>query len=53
MWKIIQMEISSGVIEYQVSDGDCGERSISYDFDNFIEAEKFCNELNVGEKNET
>ena len=33
-WKIIEGKAPDGNIEYQVSDGDVGYRTISYDFNN-------------------
>jgi len=39
MWRIIKNDMGDGKIEYQVSDGDIGERSVSYDFDNLLDAE--------------
>ncbi len=39
MWRIIKEKLSNDKIEYQVSDGDIGERTLSYDFDNLNEAE--------------
>jgi len=38
-WRIINNDMGNGKIEYQVSDGDIGERSVSYDFDNLSDAE--------------
>ena len=46
-WRIIKnnldnntnLSYSSAYPEYQVSDGDVGERTISYDFDNRLDAE--------------
>ena len=47
-WRIIKnnldnntnLSYSSAYPEYQVSDGDVGERTISYDFDNRLDAEE-------------
>ena len=38
-WRIIKSNLGNGIIEYQVSDGDVGERTVSYDFDNKLDAE--------------
>ena len=38
-WRIIKNDLGNGIIEYQVSDGDVGERTVSYDFDNILNAE--------------
>ena len=38
-WRIIKSNLGNGIIEYQVSDGDVGERTVSYDFDNILDAE--------------
>tara|TARA_R100001510_G_C7503124_1_gene105957 strand:+ start:391 stop:558 length:168 start_codon:yes stop_codon:yes gene_type:complete len=38
-WRIIKNNLGNDIIEYQVSDGDIGERTISYDFDNIFDAE--------------
>jgi len=45
-WKIIVGKDTNGNTEYQVSDGDVGERTISYDFKIFIDAKKCMEELN-------
>ena len=37
-WRIVESNMGNGKIEYQVSDGDVGERSLSYDFDNLPDA---------------
>ena len=39
-WRIIKNNLGNGTTEYQVSDGDVGERTISYDFDNRLDAEE-------------
>ena len=46
MWKIIKAEDSNGNIEYQVSDGDVGQRTISYDTACIKEASKILEEEN-------
>ena len=52
-WKIIKNNLSNGVIEYQVSDGDVGKRTISYDFDNIVDAENcLWNLYSYGENND-
>tara|TARA_R110000787_G_scaffold117632_6_gene228328 strand:- start:1040 stop:1240 length:201 start_codon:yes stop_codon:yes gene_type:complete len=38
-WRIIKNNLGNGTTEYQVSDGDVGERTVSYDFDNRLDAE--------------
>ena len=45
-WRIIKTTYSlplnilgNNTTEYQVSDGDIGERTVSYDFDNRLDAE--------------
>ena len=38
-WRIIKNNLGNGTTEYQVSDGDVGERTVSYDFDNKLDAE--------------
>ena len=38
-WKIIKINLGDGTTEYQVSDGDVAERTVSYDFDNRLDAE--------------
>jgi len=38
-WRIIKNNLGNGITEYQVSDGDVGERTVSYDFDNSLDAE--------------
>ncbi len=38
-WRIIKNDLGNGTTEYQVSDGDVGERTVSYDFDNKLDAE--------------
>jgi len=48
-WRIIKGISVQGKTEYQVSDGDIGERTISYDFDNIIDAEKCLHEENEEE----
>lgn len=45
-WRIIVGKDTNGNIEYQVSDGDVGERSTSYDFKIFINAKKCMEKLN-------
>ena len=37
-WRIIKNDMGNGKIEYQESDGDLKERSVSYDFDNLPDA---------------
>ena len=44
MWKIIESKLSSGKIEYQVSNGDVGKRTMSYDTFNKQEAIKILQE---------
>ena len=41
-WRIIKNNLDNNTTypEYQVSDGDVGERTISYDFDNRLDAEE-------------
>ena len=39
MWKIIKNDMGKGLVEYQVSDGNVGSRTVSYDFDNIFDAE--------------
>ena len=39
-WRIIKNNLGNGTTEYQVSDGDVGERTVSYDFDNRLDAEE-------------
>jgi len=46
MWKIIKAEDGNGNIEYQVSDGDVGQRTISYDTACIKEANKILEEEN-------
>ena len=50
-WKIIEGKSPEGKVEYQVSDGDVGERTISYDFSNKQEAIECCNEENANDSN--
>ena len=38
-WRIIRWYLGNGITEYQVSDGDVGERTVSFDFDNIYDAE--------------
>ena len=38
-WRIIKNNLGNDTTEYQVSDGDVGERTVSYDFDNKLDAE--------------
>ena len=38
MWLIIKSENGDGKFEYQVSDGEVGKRTVSYDFHTFAEA---------------
>ena len=38
-WRIIKNDLGNGTTEYQVSDGDVGERTVSFDFDNIYDAE--------------
>ena len=38
-WRIIKNNLGNDTTEYQVSDGDVGERTVSYDFDNRLDAE--------------
>ena len=45
-WRIIVGKDTNGNIEYQVSDGDVGERSTSHDFKIFINAKKCMEKLN-------
>jgi len=40
-WRIIKINLGDGTTEYQVSDGDVGERTVSYDFDNRLDAENW------------
>jgi len=37
-WRIIRNDLGNDITEYQVSDGDVGERTVSYDFDSIYEA---------------
>jgi len=46
MWKIIESKLSNGKIEYQVSNGDVGKRTMSYDTFNKQEAIKILQEEN-------
>ena len=46
LWIIIIGKDCNGDTEYQVSDGDVGERSCSFDFKTFDEAIKYRDELN-------
>lgn len=39
--------VKAGEIEYQVSDGPAGNRSVSYDYATLEEAVKYCNEVNA------
>jgi len=41
MYRIIKGKSIDGEIEYQVSDGRVGERTISYDFKTLKEAQKY------------
>ena len=45
-WRIIKGKSPEGKVEYQVSDGDVGERTISYDFSNKQEAIECCKKEN-------
>lgn len=45
-WRIIVNKLAYGEIEYQVSDGSMGKRTISYDFKYLWEAKLKCKELN-------
>ena len=38
-WRIIKNNLGNDTTEYQVSDGDVAERTVSYDFDNRLDAE--------------
>ncbi len=49
MWKIIESKLSNGNIEYQVSNGDIGKRTMSYDTFNKQEAIKILQEENDNE----
>ena len=51
MWILVTGFNSDGNVEYQVSDGVMGERTISYDFDNLPDAIKCLNELKRKEYN--
>ena len=54
MWKIIRAEDSNGNVEYQVSDGDVGQRTMSYDTACIKEAYKILEEENEqGQKKKT
>ena len=44
-WRIVESDMGNGKIEYQVSDGDVGQRCCSYDFDNLADAESTLNLL--------
>tara|TARA_Y100000401_G_scaffold23031_2_gene15596 strand:- start:1157 stop:1324 length:168 start_codon:yes stop_codon:yes gene_type:complete len=46
-WRIIEGKSPKGKVEYQVSNGDVGERTLSYDFNNKQEAIEFCKKENV------
>ncbi len=46
MWKIIESKLSNGKKEYQVSNGDVGKRTTSYDTFNKKEAIKILQEEN-------
>jgi len=52
MWKIIESKLSNGKIEYQVSNGDVGKRTMSYDTFNKQEAIKILQEENKDEKSD-
>ena len=45
-WRIIVGKNIDGNLEYEVSDGDVGERSCSFDFKTFDEAKKCMVKLN-------
>ena len=45
-WRIIVGKDIDDTIEYQVSDGDIGERTESHDFKIFKDAKKLMEELN-------
>ena len=45
-WRIIKGKSPEGKVEYQVSDGDVGERTFSYDFNNKQEAIECCKKEN-------
>jgi len=49
-WGIIRAEMPDGSVEFQVSDGPCGRRSTSYDFDNLKEAEEMLSALRAMER---
>mgnify|MGYP001196039497 CR=1 FL=1 len=44
-WRIIKINLGDGTTEYQVSDGDVGERTVSYDFDNKLDAENCLHDI--------
>ena len=46
MWKIIRADDSNGNVEYQVSNGDVGQRTMSYDTACIKEAYKILEEEN-------
>ena len=48
-WRIIKNNLGNSKTEYQVSDGDIGERTVSYDFDNIIDAEECLYNIEKGE----
>ena len=45
-WRIIVGKDIDGNLEYQVSDGDVGERTESCDFKNFNDAKEYMDKLN-------
>ena len=49
MWKIIKNDMGKGLVEYQVSDGDVGSRTVSYDFDNILDAENCLHDIETKE----
>ena len=48
-WRIIENNLGMGKTEYQVSDGDVGERTISFDFDNIHKAEERLYDMHIQE----
>ena len=40
MWLIIKSVMKDGTFEYQVSNGEVGKRTVSYDFDTLTKAKK-------------
>ena len=45
-WRIIVGKDIDGNLEYEVSDGDVGERSCSFDFKTFNDAKEYMDKFN-------